>query len=166
MQVSVEKIKQVRELTGAGIGECRKALLESGGDLEKALEILRQKGAEIWEKKKDRVAREGLIESYIHANGRIGVLIELNCETDFVARTPEFKELAHVLAMQVAALAPEYVYPEEAPEGRNAEEVCLVLQPFIKDPQRQVQDVIAEAIGKLRENIRVSRFVRFELGKW
>lgn len=166
MQVPLEKIKEVRELTGAGIGECRKALLESGGDVEKALEILRQKGIEIGEKKKDRVAREGLIEAYIHSNGRIGVLIELNCETDFVARTPEFKELAHVLAMQVAALSPEYIYPEEAPEGRDSEEACLVLQPFIKDPQRRVQDVIAEAVGKLRENIRVSRFVRFELGKW
>ncbi len=166
MQVPLEKIKEVRELTGAGIGECRKALLESGGDVKKALELLRQKGIEIVEKKKDRVAREGLIESYIHANGRIGVLIELNCETDFVARTPEFKELAHDLAMQVAALSPEYIYPEEATEGQDPEEACLLSQPFIKDTQRRVQDVIAEAVGKLRENIRVSRFVRFELGKW
>ncbi len=165
MRVPIEKIKELRELTGAGVGECRKALLEGEGNLEKALQLLREKGAQIREKKKGRAAREGLIESYVHQGGRIGVLLELNCETDFVARTPEFKELAHHLAMQVAALSPEYISPEDAPEGQGSDEACLLLQPFIRDPQRKVQDVILEAVAKLRENIKVSRFVRFELGK-
>lgn len=165
MPVSIEKVKQLRELTGVGVSECRKALLQGEGDLEKALELLRERGAQIREKKKEKVAREGLIESYIHVGGRIGALVELNCETDFVAQTPEFKQLAHSLAMQVAAMNPEYISSENVPEGKEIDEKCLLLQPYIKDPERKVQDIISEVTVKLRENIRVSRFVRFELGE-
>ena len=164
MEIPIEKIKELRQKTGAGIMDCKKALLESGGDFDGAISILRERGFAIAEKKKERETKEGLIEAYVHPGGRVGALIELNCETDFVARTPEFKELSHNLAMQVAACAPEFISPDEVPEGKDPNETCLLLQPFIKDPQKKVQDVISETIAKVGENIRVSRFSRFELG--
>jgi len=147
--------------------ECRNILLETEGDMEKALEILKQRNLLKAEKKKKRLATEGLIESYIHTRGRIGAMVEVNCETDFVARTDEFKELAHHLAMQVAAMAPEFISEEEIPEGNDIEpeRACLLLQPFIKNPDTRVQDIINEIIAKVGENIKVSRFVRFELGE-
>ncbi|MBM4432477.1 MAG: translation elongation factor Ts [Chloroflexi bacterium] len=166
MEVTTDKIKELREKSGAGVMACRSALLEAEGDIERALECLRQKGLVQAKKKAERVAKQGLIESYIHPGGKIGVMIEVNCETDFVARTGEFKELAHNLAMQVAALAPQYISKEEMPEEADAEPqmACLLLQPYIKEPEKTIQDIITETIAKLGENIKVSRFARFELG--
>jgi len=135
--------------------------------MDQAVEALKEKGLLKAQKKTDRTTSQGLIESYIHTAGRIGAMVELNCETDFVARTDEFKELAHCLAMQVAALSPEYISAEEVPEDADdvePEAACLLLQPYIKDPTRNIQDLIIETIAKVGENIKVSRFARFELG--
>ena len=166
MEISVETIKELRNQCGAGVMECRDALLEMEGDLEKALQVLKEKGLLKAAKKADRVTTQGLIEAYIHAGGRIGSLVEVNCETDFVARTDEFKELAHELAMQVAALSPQYISEEEIPEGADIEPqaACLLQQPYIRDPGKTIRDVIVEVIAKVGENIKVSRFSRFELG--
>lgn len=163
MLVSREAIKELRDKTGAGVLECKKALLEAEGDLGYAIAILKERGLLLAEKKAERVTREGLIEAYVHTGGRLGALVEINCETDFVARTEEFKRLAHDLAMQVAATAPRFISADEAPEGEDPTEDCLLVQPFIKEPEKRVQDIIAEAKAKLGENIRVRRFARFEL---
>ncbi len=163
MLVSTEAIKALRDKTGAGVLECKKALLEAEGDLSYAIAILKERGLWLAEKKAERVTREGLIEAYVHTGGRLGALVEINCETDFVARTEEFKRLAHDLAMQVAATAPRFISADEAPEGEDPTEDCLLVQPFIKEPEKRVQDIIAEARAKLGENIRVRRFARFEL---
>ena len=164
MQVSTEAIKALREQTSAGIMECKQALQEAGGDLVAAASVLRERGYAIAKKKENRAATEGLVECYVHTGGRIGALVELNCESDFVARTPEFKELAHDLAMQVVGACPRYVSPEDVAEGEEfADEDCLLLQPFIKDPDKKVQDIVTETIAKVRENIKVRRFVRFAL---
>ena len=189
-------IKDLREATAAGVLDCKKALEASGGDLEKAKVYLREKGLAAAAKKASRAAEEGLIEAYIHTGGRVGALIELNCETDFVARTEAFEGLAHDLALQVVAARPLYLAPEDIPpdvleEEKNVyrvqaketgkperiiekivegklqkyyQEVCLMKQPFIKDDDLTVQDVLTEIIAKLGENIAVRRFVRFELG--
>jgi len=161
--VSTEAVKALRDKTGAGVLECKKALLEAEGDLSHAIAILKERGLLLAEKKAERVTREGLIEAYVHTGGRLGALVEVNCETDFVARTEEFKRLAHDLAMQVAATAPRFISADEAPEGEDPTEDCLLVQPFIKEPEKRVQDIIAEAKAKLGENIRVRRFARFEL---
>jgi elongation factor Ts len=159
-------VKELREKTGAGIMDCKKALLEVEGEVDKAVQILRQRGLAQAEKKSQRAAGQGVIEAYIHAGGRIGAMVEVNCETDFVARTDEFKALAHHLAMQVVALSPQFISQEEIPQGSsiNPQEACLLQQPFIKEPDKPVQDVITETISKVGENIKVSRFARFELG--
>jgi elongation factor Ts len=166
MKISIEAVKELRKRTNVGVADCNKALLEMGGDMEKAMEFLKQRGAAIVEEKKDAAVTEGVIEAYVHHTRRIGVLVELNCETDFVARTAEFKELAHDLAMQIAATAPQFVTSEEMPPEVEADPqtVCLLNQPFIKDPARTVQEIIAETIAKVGENIRVGNFARFELG--
>jgi len=166
MKISVEVVKELRNRTNVGIADCNKALLETGGDIEKAIEFLKQRGVAIAEEKKDLSATEGVIEAYIHHTRRIGALVELNCETDFVARTTEFKELAHDLAMQIAATAPQFLTSEEIPseEETDPQAACLLSQPFIKEPDKTVQEVIAETIAKVGENIKVRRFVRFELG--
>ena len=176
MKIPIEVVKDLRNRTNVGISDCNKALLEVDGDIEKAIELLKERGAAIAEKKKDEVAAEGIVEAYVHHTRRIGALVELNCETDFVARTPEFRELAHDLAMQVAASAPRFLTSEEIPAEAEAEAegegeaeadpqtVCLLNQPFIKDPTRPVQEIIAETIAKVGENIKVRRFARFELG--
>jgi len=166
MKIPVEVVKELRSRTNAGIGDCNKALLEVGGDIEKAIEFLKERGAAIAEKKKDLVASEGIIEAYIHHTKRIGALVELNCETDFVARTHEFKELAHDLAMQIAATSPQFLTSEEvSPEVEIDPQIaCLLSQPFIKEPEKTVQEVIHETITKVGENIKVRRFARFELG--
>ena len=166
MQISIEMIRELRDQCGAGIMECRNALLEVEGDMDKALQRLKKKGLLKAEKKAERATAQGLIEAYTHTGGRIGAMIEVNCETDFVARTDEFKELAHNLAMQVAALSPQFVTREEIPEGTDIEPqaACLLLQPYIRDPSMTVRDVIVETIAKVGENIKVSRFARFELG--
>ena len=146
--------------------DCRKAIVEAEGDLEKASQILKEQSLFIVQKKADRITREGLIEAYVHTGGRIGALVEVNCETDFVARNEAFRELAHNLAMQIAAQDPQFISEEEVPEDTDCEpEVsCLLLQPYIRDPSIKVRDIITETIAKFGENIRVSRFARFELG--
>ena len=167
MELTVATIKELRERTGAGIMDCKRALEETGGDLSKAEDLLAKQGIASAVKKATRSTEEGIVESYIHSGGRIGVLLEVNCETDFVARTDDFKELAHDIAMQVAAMAPSYVNSDDVPEGEDAEsaETVLMHQPFIKDPSKSVQDLVNEGIGKLGENIRVRRFTRFSLGE-
>jgi elongation factor Ts len=147
--------------------ECRNALLEAEGNIAKALATLKEKGILKAEKKAERITAEGLVEAYVHTGGRIGALVEVNCETDFVARTDEFKELAHELAMQVAAMAPQYIAANEIPEGEDnvdPQSACLLEQQYIRDPGRTVRELIVEVIAKVGENIRVSRFARFELG--
>lgn len=165
MDISVELIKELREKCGGGVMECRTALVEADGDMAKAAEILEANGQAKAQKRSGRETSQGVIASYIHM-GRIGALVELNCETDFVAKTDEFKELAHNIAMQVAAQAPLYLCAADAPEGVEADEAeCLLTQPFIKDPQMTVQELITATIGKTGENIKLGRYARFELGE-
>ena len=167
MTATVELIKTLREKTGAGIIDCKTALEETGGDIEKAQQVLSERGIASAAKKARRETNEGLVESYIHSGGRVGALVELNCETDFVARTDDLKSLAHDLAMQVAAMAPLYMDEDEIPEeaDHNPQEVCLLKQSFIRDLDLTVQDLVSQAVGKLGENIRVRRFTRFALGE-
>lgn len=160
VQVSVEDIRRLRQMTGAGILDCRNALQEADGDNSKAQSILREKGLASVAKKASRAAAEGMVESYIHSGSRIGVLLELNCETDFVARTDEFRELAHDLAMQVAAMDPDIVRADDGDEG-----VSLMEQSFVKDPSKSIQDLVNDAIAKLGENIQVRRFIRYALAE-
>ena len=165
--VSVDAIKALREETGAGVMDCKRALEAAGGDVARAQDILRQEGIASAAKKSSRATNDGVVESYIHSGGRIGVLVEVNCETDFVARTPEFRELAHNLAMQVAAMDPQHVDEADLPEGVevNPQEDCLMQQAFIRDPSKTIDDLLKETVGKLGENIRVRRFSRFALGE-
>jgi elongation factor Ts len=197
IEITAQLIKELREKTGAGVMDCKSALKEAQGDSEQAILVLRKKGLAAAEKKAGRVTSEGLIHSYIHAGGKIGVLIEVNCETDFVARTSEFNEFVHNLAMHIAAAEPRYVskedvteedlsrereiYAEQAHETGKPEkviekivdgkmskyysQVCLLDQPYIKDPDKTVETLIKEAIASFGENIRVNRFVRFRLGE-
>lgn len=197
MEVNATVVKELRERTGAGIMDCKKALAETGGNLERAVDYLRQKGVAAAAKKADRVATDGAVGAYVHPGGKIGVLVELNCQTDFVARTTEFQVLLKDMAMQIAAANPRHVRPEDVPadeidrereiyrrqalesgkpekvvdkivEGkleRFYSEVCLLEQPFIKDPDRKVADVVNEAIARLGEKIQVRRFARYHLGE-
>lgn len=167
MKIPTETIKELREQSGAGIMDCRNALIQAEGQIEQALEILKQQSLVKVEKKKTRTAAQGIVEAYIHAGGRIGAMIELNCESDFVARTDEFKELAHNVAMQVAAMSPECVTEEQLPEDSEADPkmACLMLQPYIKDQTITIQDIINQAIAKVGENIKIGRFARFEVGE-
>jgi len=166
LDITKEMIKTLRAQSGAGIMDCRGALIGCGGDIEKALEALKEKGLLKAQKKSERTTSQGLVEAYIHTAGRIGAMVEVNCETDFVARTDEFKGLAHCLAMQVAAMAPQYISEKNIPEGKEVvvAEACLMEQPYIKDPTKTIKDIIIEIIAKTGENIRVSRFIRYELG--
>lgn len=174
--ISAAQVKELRDLTGAGIMECKRALEETGGDVKKAEAIIVQQGLAKADKKSGRSASEGLIEPYVHG-GRIGALVEINCETDFVARTDDFKSLAHDIAMQVAAMSPRYVNEDEISDetwvllteefgDRKAATAAVVLleQPFIKDSKVKVGDLVKATIGKLGENIVVRRFARFEVG--
>ena len=165
MKIPTDRIKELRDQSGAGIMDCRNALIEAEGVMEKALQIVKQRSLLQVQKREMRSATQGIIEAYIHVGGRIGAMVEVNCETDFVARTDEFKELAHHLAMQVAAQEPIFISKEEAPEGADIEPevACLLLQPYIKNTNMTVQDIIIETIAKVKENIKVSRFTRFEL---
>ena len=166
MEISAELIKEVRDRTNVGILKCKEALLKTDGDMERALEFLKQQGLSIAEKKKERTTSEGIIESYIHHTRRIGVLLALNCESDFVARTDEFRELARNLAMQIAATAPQFITAEAIQPGAELDPqvVCLLNQPFVKEPSKTVNEIINELISKVGENIRVGSFSRFELG--
>ncbi len=174
----MEKIKQLREQTGAGIMDCKRALEESGGDLDKAEEYLRKQGIASASKKAGRAANQGLIIAYIHG-GRIGVLVELNCETDFVARTDDFQQLGRDIAQHIIGMAPQYIRSEEVPadirererrihDGSDIEvdrKLVLLAQPFVRDPKQTVGEMVQEAIGKLGENIVLRRFTRYELGE-
>lgn len=175
---STELVKQLRQRTGAGVMECKRALEETGGDIEKAVAVLRQQGLSKAEKKSGRDARQGIVDTYIHTGGRIAAMVELNCETDFVARTDDFKQLARELAMQVAAMRPAYISVDDVPaetlaagareygdEKRYLQEVALLSQSYIKDSRRTMDDMVREAIGKLGENIIVRRIARFEVGE-
>jgi elongation factor Ts len=166
MKIPIEAVKELRNRTNAGIVDCNKALLEVDGDIEKAIECLKQRGTAIAEKKRDVATTEGIIEAYIHHTKRVGALVELNCETDFVAHTDEFKELAHDLAMQIAATAPQFLTIEDMPPEieTDPQAACLLSQLFIKEPTKTVQEVVTETIAKVGENIKVRRFARFELG--
>jgi elongation factor Ts len=159
-------IKQLREDTGAGVMDAKRALEEAGGDMAKAKGILRERGLAAAAKKSERATNQGMVEAYIHAGGRIGVLVEVNCETDFVAKTQEFQQLARDIAMQVAAMQPLVVEASQrTPEMEGSdEEVVLLAQPFIKDGSRTIGDLVKDAIARTGENIRVARFSRFELG--
>ena len=195
--ITAEQVRELRELTGAGMMECKRVLEETNGDKEKATELLRERGVVKAAKKAGRIAAEGLVESYIHGDGRIGVLVEVNIETDFAAKNPEFREFVKDVAMQIAATKPEYVRREDVPaeviekekeiikaqainEGKPEavaekivagridkfyEEVCLLEQDFIKDPDKKVQEVLTEKISSIGENITIRRFVRFERGE-
>jgi elongation factor Ts len=167
MAVTTEAIRELREKTGAGVMDCRRALEQTGGDVQKAVAVLQQQGLERAEKKSGRVASQGVIDSYLHAGGRIGAMVELNCETDFVARDEGFRALAHEIAMQIAATAPEFVSEEDAPADLSADEKkqkVLMLQPFIKNERQNIGQLIIERAAKYGENVRVRRFTRFELG--
>ena len=197
MEMTAAQVQALRKATGTGMMDCKRALAEAGGDPEKATEILRKKGTMKAAKRQDREAREGLIHSYIHMGGKIGVLVEANCETDFVARTDEFQQLAKDVAMHIAASSPEVInrdqLPQEALEkerdiyreqARNSgkpdkvierivegrlekyfQEVCLLDQPFVKDPDITVGQLIKDTAAKLGENLQVNRFARFQLGQ-
>ncbi|UWG98514.1 translation elongation factor Ts [Dehalobacter sp. DCM] len=196
-EVTSAQVKELRERTGAGMMDCKKALTECGCDMDKAIDFLREKGLAAAAKKEGRIAAEGIVEAYIHGGGRIGVLLEINCETDFVSRGDEFRLLAKDIAMQIAAAKPQYVNKEDVPadviahereifraqalnEGKPEKivdkmvdgrlekfykEVCLVEQPFIKDPDILVKDLIIGKIAKIGEKISVRRFARYELGE-
>ena len=197
MEITTALIKELREATSAGVLDCRKALQESSGDLEGAATILREKGLAAVAKRAGRQASEGLIEAYVHPGSRVGVLLELNCETDFVARTDEFQSLAHELALHIAFASPRYLTRDEIPEeeieqekhvyraqaleegkpesiidriidgrlGKFYTQVCLMEQPFVKDEDRSIEDLVNDAIAKLGENIVLRRFAHFERGE-
>lgn len=197
MAVSASDVKALREATGAGMMDCKKALTEADGNMEKATEILREKGLAAAAKKSGRIAAEGVVASYIHMGGRIGVLVEVNCETDFVAKTDQFQSFVRDIAMQIAASNPLYLSSEEVPqdtiekekeilriqainegkpekivnnmvEGRIKKyfkEVCLLDQPFVKDPDKSISDYVKEQIAALGENITIRRFTRYEMGE-
>ena len=167
MPISPAAVKELRELTGAGMLDCKTALEQAKGDLEKAKDILRQKGHAAAAKRAERVTAQGLVHAYLHHDGRLGALVEINCESDFVARTDDFRRLAQNIALQVAATNPHYLSPDDIPNGTEGDpkELCLLLQPFVRDESLAIQDMITQAISKTGENIRVRRFARFELGR-
>jgi elongation factor Ts len=160
-------VKELRDATGAGVMDAKRALDEAKGDMKAAAVILREKGVAMAAKRADRETKNGVIDSYIHAGGRIGVIVELNCETDFVANTDDFRTLARNIAMQVAAMNPAVIAPENrTPELEGADsEICLLSQPYIRDGSLTIADLVKEVIAKTGENVRVSRFMRFELGR-
>jgi len=167
LEISVDAIRALREETGAGIMDCKRALEQADGDLDRARGLLRESGLSAAVKKAGRATNEGLIETYVHSGGRLGAIVEINCETDFVARTDDFKSLAHEVAMQVAAMGPEYVDEADIPDDLTVdpEQACLMRQAYIRDNSRTIRDLMNEAVGKLGENLKVRRFVRFNLGE-
>ncbi len=197
MAITAAQVKELREATGVGMMECKKALTETNGDMEKAMEWLRKKGIASAEKKSGRVAAEGVVESYIHMGGKIGVMVEVNCETDFVAKTPEFKSFVRDIAMHIAAANPAYLNREEVPaeildkereilraqalnEGKPEKIVdrmvegrvekyykdnCLVDQLFVKDPNMTIAQYVTQRVQMTGENIKIRRFVRYEMGE-
>ena len=196
MEFTAKDVMELRGRTGAGMMDCKKALTATDGDMEKAIDFLREKGLAAAAKKQSRIAAEGIVDSYIHLGGKVGVLLEVNCETDFVAKTDEFKSLVHDIALQIAASAPEYVSRDEvradqlehekeilAAQARNEgkpekiiekmvqgrvdkfyKEVCLLEQPFVKNPDITIEQLVNEKIAKIGEKISVRRFVRYKMG--
>ncbi|EFR33111.1 MAG: translation elongation factor Ts [Peptoniphilus harei] len=196
MAITAAMVKELREKSGAGMMDCKKALTETNGDMDKAVDFLREKGLASVAKKSSRIASEGIVESYVHG-GRIGVLVEVNSETDFVAKNEEFQNFVKDIAMQIAAVAPKYVSREEVPaeeveheknvlteqaRGENKpehiiekmvqgrlekfyEEICLLDQDFIKDSDKKIRDILNDLIAKIGENIKIRRFVRYEVGE-
>lgn len=166
-QISTSMIRELRDKTGAGIMDAKRALEQAGGDSEKAEEILREQGLASAAKRAGRVASEGVIEAYIHSGGRIGAMVELNCETDFVARTDDFKDLAKNLAMQVAAMSPRFVDRESVPEGESdvKDEDLLMEQDYIREPGMKINDLVKQLGAKTGEKVVVGRIARFELGQ-
>ena len=165
--ISTAMIKELREATQCGVMDAKRALEAAGGDMKKARDVIREQGLLSAAKRTDRQTNQGIVEAYIHGGGRIGVLIELNCETDFVANTPDFRQLAKDVAMQVAAMNPLVVTAEERTpemEGTDAE-IVLMSQPFIRDSGRSIGDLVKDVIARTGENVRVTRFTRFELGR-
>lgn len=174
MAVSIELIKELRHMTSASVSHCREALEESKGDLKSAAQILKKKGLEIAAKKGSRAAKEGRVEAYVHMGNKIGVLLEVNTESDFVARNPEFTQFTRDVAMQIAAANPVYVSREDIPaqkldQEHNKElfckEHCLLEQPFIKDSGVTVKDLLGALVGKMGENIVIRRFIRYKIGE-
>jgi len=197
MEITTELVKTLREKTGCGMMDCKAALKDSKGDLEKAIDSLRKKGLAAVARRAGRVAAEGVVDAYVHVGGKIGVLVELNCETDFVARNIEFQAFAKDIAMQVAAQNPQYISREDVPDGivehekeilksqmadekkpekvmekivegrleKFYSEICLLDQPFIKDPKKTINDLLGELAAKIGENIVIRRFTRFQLGE-
>jgi len=172
--MSLDAIKELRELTNCGIIDCKKALAEAKGDLEKAKAILREKGLQMALKKASRTANEGRVEAYIHHGNKIGVIVEVNCETDFVARNEAFILFAKDLAMHIAAMSPKYIKKEDVPadvlpvEEERADFIksnVLLEQPFVKDASKSIQDLLNELIAKIGENIIVGRFIRYKIGE-
>jgi len=167
LAVDVQLVRTLRDQTGAGIMDCKEALENSDGNLEKAVLALREKGVASAVKLVGRETNEGVIETYLHTGGRVGAMVELGCETDFVARTEEFQKLAHDIAMQVAAMGPVYVSEDDIEEGdaRPPAQIALMLQPFIKNSSSSVGEMVKELAGKVGENIRVVRFSRLAVGE-
>jgi elongation factor Ts len=167
-KVSLEAVKALREKTSASLADVRNALESAGGDEQKAMELLRQRGVLIAEKRQGRSTGQGRIESYVHHDGRLASLVEVNCETDFVARTPEFAQFCRDIAMQVAAMNPRYVRKDELPgasqRGADALAACLLEQPFVKDPGTTISALLTALIAKTGENVAIRRFVRFAVG--
>ena len=196
-EITAAMVKELREKSGAGMMDCKKALQETDGDLEKSIELLRKKGIAAAEKRADRAANEGRIESYIHHGSKLGVIVEVNCETDFVANTDDFKNFAHDIAMHVAASAPRFVKREDVDQesidkemeiykdqakaqgkpdniiekiaagklDKFYSEICLMEQPFVKDPNISIKDLLTETIAKLGENITINKFSRLKIGE-
>lgn len=164
VKISAAEVKNLRKKTGASVMECRRALAQCGGNFEKAVDYLRKRGSEEALKKAERETSEGVIAAYIHSDKKIGAMVELLCETDFVARNSEFQELAHDLAMHIAAMDPKYLSPEEVSEKSGVEgEIPLLTQPFIKNQDITIDDLVKEKITKLGENIQIRNFVRFKI---
>jgi elongation factor Ts len=194
---SAQMVKELREKTGAGMMDCKRALVENNDDMDKAIEFLREKGLAAASKKAGRIAAEGIVESYIHMGGKIGVLLEVNCETDFVAKTDDYKNMVKDIAMHIAATNPLYLTKEDVPadvvekekailsaqalnegkpekiiekmvEGRISkfyQDICLMEQAFVKDPDKTISDLINEKISKIGENIKIRRFTRYQMGE-
>lgn len=174
MLAAADHIRRLREETSCGVIDCKKALEEAKGDFSKAKELLRKRGLELAAKKSDRKVSQGRVESYIHHGSKIGVLLEVNCETDFVARNEDFITFTRELALHIAALNPKYIKNEDVPAEVLAKEQdqegfmkahCLLIQPYVKDPSKTIQDLLNELVAKIGENIVVSRFVRYKVGE-
>jgi len=174
MKISVELIKELREITSSSVAHCKKALEETGGDIKKAAVLLRKQGLEIAAKKQSRAAKEGRVEAYVHHGNKIGVLLEINCESDFVARNEDFVQFSKDVAMQIAATSPLYLKKDDVPaevlENEKSKEDfyknhCLLEQPFVKDPAININDYLGSIVAKLGENIVIRRFIRYKIGE-